>query len=115
MRIHYKEDLEPSPGIVEIWWPVVLGCVLALAAQWLWNRTGIISGTQGRGLLFPFASIADRIGLSRTISHGLVCAQFALDGLVVSVSLVRGVRFVGSLLRVALLHGVSLFVLWMMG
>ena len=100
-------------------WPVAVGLFLCGFAQ-EWHAIAAQAGIVILRLTFPFALLATHreIGLDAQIAGSLpqfaIFAQLPLDGLMMTLALVRGKGLKAAIFQVQSVHLVCAFVLWLL-
>ncbi len=111
--------LEKAAG-VDLWGPLLLGICLAAFATYLWNQSQWVWGQLGPLIVFPYLLLSSRpeLGMSQDLashlSHYMLYLQFPLEGLIVTLGIARGHRISGALARMLVLHGLGVFVVWLL-
>lgn len=103
-----------------IWLPTLLGIGLAFLAAPLWDRLQSAWGEVGVRCVFPYLLLCGRpeLGISRVLASNLsqlmLYLQFPLEGLIVTWGLARGIRPSKAFAQLLFLHGLGVFVLWLL-
>jgi hypothetical protein len=114
------EDRSDATTFLQLWWPALIGLVLAFLAPGMWDRVRDAWGDMGAGFVFPYVLISGHteFGISTELASNLkqimVLLQFPLEGLVATWGLARGLRTSRSVLQVVFLHALGVFVVWLL-
>jgi len=109
-----------KPSGFALWWPTLAGIALAFVAPRLWDLVQSTWGELGPRCVFPYLLLCGRpelgIGqeLANNLSQLMIYLQFPLEGLVVTWGMARGGSFSKAFAQVAFLHGLGIFVLWLL-
>lgn len=114
-----ENDAREIPSGFTLWWPTFAGTALAFAAQRIWDLA-LSWGELGPRFVFPYLLLCGRpevgIGqeLAKNLSQLMIYLQFPLEGLIVTWGMGRGGSFSKAFAQVLFLHGMGVFMLWLL-
>lgn len=123
VKVVEEDEDDDSPGRPSgfaLWWPTLLGIALAFAAPRIWDQVQSSWGELGLRFVFPYLLLASRpelgIGqeLATNLSQLMLYLQFPIEGLIVTWGMARGGSFFKALAQVLFIHGLGVFVLWLL-
>lgn len=115
-----EQDEESTPGFLQYCWPAIFGIMLAVITQTIWNKVDIDWGEVGLRIVYPFVLLSGRpefgFGpeLTKSLPQLMLYVQFPLEGLLVSFSLSRRMKFSLAMVQIGFLHFIGAFVLWLL-
>lgn len=110
----------PKPAGLALWWPTLVGMALGFVAPRLWQYIQSAWSQLGPLCVFPYLFLCGRpelgIGqkLAANLSQLMLYLQFPLEGMIATWVVSKGSRQTKALGQVALVHGLGIFVLWLL-
>jgi hypothetical protein len=114
-----KAESKKSRIKIVTFWPIAVGIFLTGFAP-EWHAMATQAGIWAVRLAFPLSLLATHreIGIdsqmATTLPQIALYAQLPIDGLLTTLTLVRGRSLKSALAGIFLMHGVSAFVLWLL-
>ncbi|HKF49462.1 MAG TPA: hypothetical protein VKB38_19035 [Terracidiphilus sp.] len=115
---HDEREEKHKPSFLEVWWPILLGALLAAMAEQL--RSDVLNnwGPVGERLLFPWVLLAARLDLriidASMLSKLVLQLQFPLTGLYATWKLSRNHKLSSTILQLLLVYGIAALMLWLL-